>query len=330
MAVLEATEVVGRKAPVLSNTTSLFAVFGFNDNKYLFPEPVPAPVTAIPIPVNPPPAVVESVRLRISPLVTCPLPALAVTVFRMAVPEVKLLPRTSKIVAVVAAESIIIVPLFDWLLVTTKFGIVTNPVPKVTGRLVVVLMFRVEAEVRSIIGSAAVKFVVTLLKVTLPVPVAKVLAPVTEVAPLNETLPVPVEKVLAPSWEKSPVSKVKLPEVSRVIPGLAPVVNCKGVAASVLTWAVAPEKFKLMELVSVVSLCTIKPVGPKCKLFQRAVVEPRSNVSSVPGKIFPVKVALPVMLNPPVRFKSPLKVKSSLTTSGPLMVASAVTINFSV
>src|SRR5690606_21689287 len=115
-------EVVGRKAPVLSKTTSLVDVTGLKDNRYLFPEPTPAPVTAIPIPVNPPPATVASTKVKISPLVTWPLPAFAVTVFWIAVPEVKLLPTTSKIVAVVAAESIIIVPLLDWEFVTYKFG----------------------------------------------------------------------------------------------------------------------------------------------------------------------------------------------------------------
>ena len=79
-----------------------------------------------------------------------------------------------------------------------KLLAVTKPVPKVTGRLVVVLIDSVVAEVKSMMGLVAVKLVVTLFRVTIPVPVAKVLAPVTVVAPFKLTAPVPVLKVLAP------------------------------------------------------------------------------------------------------------------------------------
>jgi len=82
--------------------------------------------------------------------------------------------------------------------VTVRLGIVTKPVPKVTGRLVVVLIESVDAVVRSITGLLEAMLVVTLLRVTVPVPVAKVLAPVTVVAPFKLTAPVPVPKVLAP------------------------------------------------------------------------------------------------------------------------------------
>ena len=89
-------------------------------------------------------------------------------------------------------------------LVTVRLGIVTNPVPKVTGLLVTVLMERVVTEVKSMTGLSDVIFVDTLFKVTMPVPVLKVLAPVTVVAPFRETAPVPVEKVPVPVWEKLP------------------------------------------------------------------------------------------------------------------------------
>lgn len=45
-----------------------------------------------------------------------------------------------------------------------------------------------------------------------------------------------------------------LPLVRILIPGLAPVVICKGVAASVANTAFAPEKTKLTLLVLVMSL----------------------------------------------------------------------------
>ncbi len=176
-------------------------MLGLRLKRYLLPEPDPEPVTAIPRPVNPPPAMVASVRFKTFPLVTCPLPALAVTVLLMAVPEVKELPMTWKMVAVVAAESMVMVPLLDWELVTMRFGMVTEPVPKVTGLLVVVLMESVVAVVKSITGELEEILVVTLFKVTMPVPVAKVLEPVTVVAPFNETAPVPVPKVNAPVCE---------------------------------------------------------------------------------------------------------------------------------
>src|SRR3989344_7010366 len=158
VAVVLATEVVGRNAPLLSNTTSLLAVLGFKDNKYLLPEPVPTPVTVMPIPVKPPPAVVESVKARISPLDTWPLPALAVMVLPIAVPDVRDVPVTEKIVSVVALESMLKVPAPVWELVTDKFGMVTSPVPNSTGRSVVVLIPSVEsASVRSITALSAAR-----------------------------------------------------------------------------------------------------------------------------------------------------------------------------
>lgn len=200
---LETTEVVGRKAPALSKTTSLLAP-GFICKRYLLPLPAPAPVTLMPIPVYPPPPVVASVSVICSPVVICPLPALAVIVLPMAVPEVSDAPVTWKIVWVVALESILMVPLLPWLLVTDRFGIVTVPVPNVTGRLVVVLIERVVAEVRSITGLDDEILVVTLFNVTVPVPVAKVLLPVIVVAPFSEMAPVPVPKVPVPEIKKFP------------------------------------------------------------------------------------------------------------------------------
>ncbi len=76
---------------------------------------------------------------------------------------------------------------------------VTLPQPKVTGRPVIVFIERVELiSVVSIEGFVAVKLVAALLKVTLPVPVEKVFAPVTAVLPFKETLPVPVENAPVP------------------------------------------------------------------------------------------------------------------------------------
>ena len=79
-----------------------------------------------------------------------------------------------------------------------KLLAVTRPLPKVTGRLVTVLMERVVAVVRSITGEAEEILVETLFRVTTPVPVEKVLAPVIVVAPFKLIAPVPVPKVFAP------------------------------------------------------------------------------------------------------------------------------------
>ena len=72
------------------------------------------------------------------------------------------------------------------------------PVPNVTGLLFTVLMERVEAEFKSMIGLKAEIFVLTFFNSTAPVPVLKVLLPVTVVAPFKETAPVPVLKVPIP------------------------------------------------------------------------------------------------------------------------------------
>ncbi|MCX6754148.1 MAG: hypothetical protein NTV03_03790 [Candidatus Nomurabacteria bacterium] len=88
------------------------------------------------------------------------------------------------------------------IVVDELFGIVTVPVPNVTGLLVVVLMERVVAEVRSMIGFKDEMFVETLFKVSMPVPVVNVLLPVILVFPLSDTTPVPVEKEPLPDWMK--------------------------------------------------------------------------------------------------------------------------------
>jgi len=88
------------------------------------------------------------------------------------------------------------------IVVDELFGIVTVPVPNVTGLFVVVLMERVVADVRSIIGFKDEIFVETLFKVSMPVPVENVLLPVILVFPLSETNPVPVENEPLPDWMK--------------------------------------------------------------------------------------------------------------------------------
>ena len=80
-----------------------------------------------------------------------------------------------------------------------KLFAVTRPVPKVTGLFVTVLMDKVVAVVKSITGEEDEILVETLFRVTIPVPVEKVLAPVIVVAPLSEIAPVPVPKVPAPT-----------------------------------------------------------------------------------------------------------------------------------
>lgn len=80
-----------------------------------------------------------------------------------------------------------------------KLLAVTNPVPKVTGRFVTVLIDKVEvAPVVSMTGLVEEIFVDTFLNSTIPVPVVKVFAPVIVVAPFKLIAPVPVENVLAP------------------------------------------------------------------------------------------------------------------------------------
>jgi hypothetical protein len=84
------------------------------------------------------------------------------------------------------------------IVVDELFGIVTVPVPNVTGLFVVVLMESVVADVRSIIGLRAEIFVDTLFKVSMPVPVENVLLPVILVFPFSDTAPIPVENVPVP------------------------------------------------------------------------------------------------------------------------------------
>jgi len=80
-----------------------------------------------------------------------------------------------------------------------KLLAVTSPVPKVTGLLVTVLIDKVEApSFVSMTGLIDEILVETFLNSTIPVPVVKVLMPVTEVAPFNDIAPVPVEKIFAP------------------------------------------------------------------------------------------------------------------------------------
>ncbi len=96
----------------------------------------------------------------------------------------------------------ITVPLIDPPVTATdedaKLFAVTRPVPNVTGLLVTVLIERVVADVVSMTGLDALRFVVTLLKVTVPVPVEKVFVPVTEVGPFRDTAPLPVPNVPVP------------------------------------------------------------------------------------------------------------------------------------
>lgn len=102
-----------------------------------------------------------------------------------------------------------------WLLVIVRLGILTVPEPNVTGLLVVVLMFRVEADVKSMTGLVAVKLVFTLFKVTVPVPVAKVFVPVMVVAPFRDTAPVLVLNV-PEAAEKS--RELAAPAAVKVLP----------------------------------------------------------------------------------------------------------------
>ncbi len=157
-----------------------------------FKEMAPVPVEKVPVPVWP--------KLALFCTVTFPL---AVR------PEVAVISPEIVGVAVQAVP------------VTVRFPPkVTNPVPKVTGRFVIVFMERVElAFVASITGLVAASKVCTLFKVTFPVPVAKVLLPVTVVFPFREIFPVPVLKVLAPVWEKL-LAKVVAPYMSK-LPGVA-------------------------------------------------------------------------------------------------------------
>lgn len=146
-------------------------------------------------------------------MVTWPLPALDVTLVTMPLPDVRLFAFTVIPVPVVVEVVMVNGPVDAAVLTTFKFGTVIVPVPKVTGRLVTVLIFKVEAEVKSNTGLVATRLVLTLFKVTAPVPVLKVLAPETEVGPLNVTVPValPAEKL-----EAAPVARLVVPEAARL------------------------------------------------------------------------------------------------------------------
>lgn len=108
--VLVATEVVGRKAPVESKTT--WFVPGFNTNTFLAPVPVPEPEMLISSPEYPPPPEVLSVTAITCPLLSWPLPALAVRLLPMRVPLVMAVSVTEKIVPVGVVELMEEVPLF--------------------------------------------------------------------------------------------------------------------------------------------------------------------------------------------------------------------------
>ncbi len=111
MFVLVATEVVGRKAPVESKTTCWFAP-GFKTSTFLAPVPVPEPETFISNPEYPPPPKVLSVTAITCPLLSWPLPALAVRLLPIKVPLVMAVSVTEKIVPVGVVEVIEEVPLF--------------------------------------------------------------------------------------------------------------------------------------------------------------------------------------------------------------------------
>jgi hypothetical protein len=104
-------------------------------------------------------------------------------------------------VALIEPPVIAALPEFKFVMfavVEERLGMVTVPVPNVTGLFVVVLMDKVVAVVRSITGEKEAILVVTLLNVTVPVPVENELEPVTVVGPFKLTAPDPVPNVPAP------------------------------------------------------------------------------------------------------------------------------------
>ena len=144
--------------------------------------------------------------------------------------------------------------------VTVRLGMVTSPVPKVTGLLVIVLMDRVVAEVKSMTGEDEAILVVTLFKVTVPVPVAKVLAPVIVVAPLSEIAPVPVENVLAPVWAKAAATVTVPLEVKPEAAVISPEIVGVAVQAVPVTVRLPPRVVRLApETVSVPATSNLLP-----------------------------------------------------------------------
>ena len=203
--------------------------------------------------------------------------------------------------------------------VTVRLGMVTKPVPKVTGRLVTVLMDKVVAVVKSITGLDDAIFVVTLFNVTTPVPVLNALLPVIVVAPFKETAPVPVPKVLAPVWLKVAatvtVPLAVKPEVAVMSPEIVGVavqvvgLTVKVVAAFprlVAVELVAPKFRMPAESTAMVPEVAVEMVKLPAVLVQdevpplaitKAPVELPILVAAVPVALI---LVVPVMVAPPV------------------------------
>ncbi len=125
-------------------------------------------------------------------------------------------------------------------LVEERDGIVTTPLPKVTARLVVVLMPRVPAPVMSKIVLLPASATEVELIVVAPVPVAKVLLPVTVVAPFKDTAPVPVAKVLLPVTVVAPFKDTAPVPVAKVLAPVTEVAPFKETAPVPVLKVLAP------------------------------------------------------------------------------------------
>lgn len=209
------------------------------------------------------------------------------------------------------------------IVVDELFGIVTVPVPNVTGLFVVVLMERVVADVRSIIGFKDEMLVEALFKVSNPVPVVNVLLPDISVFPLRRTAPVPVVNVLLPvilvfplsEMVPVPVEKVPLPDWMKlelfstvtvpldVIPEVA-VINPEMVGVVV---QLVPVTVKSPPNV-VSPVPTLKVLDPDTSVFPFRVFAP-VPVEKVPVPLW-VKLLLVVSVTLPLREMAPVPVES--------------------
>ena len=162
--------------------------------------------------------------------------------------------------------------------VTVRFGIVTAPVPKVTGLFPIVLKDKVPEPVVSMTGLSAERTMLVPPIVKVPVPTVKGLDPVTVVAPFKETVPVPVEKVLFPVWEKE-LSKVVAPWRVNV-PGVVvePMVFTEEAPEPMVFVEEEPEPKELVVLVPV----------PKVELPEEVIVVE----AMVEGVVAPIAVLL--------------------------------------
>src|SRR3989344_4111038 len=167
-----------------------------------------------------------------------------------------------------------------------RVGMVTVPEPKVTARLVVVLMPRVPVPVMSKIALLPARTTEVELIVVAPVPVAKVLLPVTVVAPFKEIAPVPVENVFAPVCV-NPAATVIVP--FEVIPEVA-VINPEIVGV-----AVQAVGFIVKVVAALPKLVAVEFVVPKFKI-------PAESMVRVPEVLFQEEVPPEAMTKAPVEF----------------------------